>query len=385
MFINYWFIVFASCFFPFFWLCHHAGLRKISLLCACLIFHYRFATAAGVLPIVFLSTLTYLAGISRIKRLQTAVILLCISTLIFYKYAIFLLTQCIGWVNPSLSALLAVSVKQGLLSITPPLAISFFVFEFVHYLVDMQRGKTPIYSLVNFTLFASFWPSVVAGPIKRFEQFIPALMAGCHTVTLDDIKIGLLRVLSGCIKKCVFADNLTGYIDYWHPQFATLALTQRWLLVFAISFRILFDFSGYSDIAIGCARMLGIQLPENFNWPYLAANLQTFWRRWHMSLSSWIRDYIYIPLGGNRSGALHKIKSGILAFLLCGLWHGAGWNFIFWGLYHGIGLLISVNCRWIKSTVISTMMTFIFVSIGWLFFFYPITDATRMVELLVWQ
>src|SRR5205085_4390276 len=128
-------------------------------------------------------------------------------------------------------------------------------------------------------------------------------------------------------------------------QFAGAGLFDRWELLVCIALRILLDFSGYSDIAIGCARLLGIQLPENFNWPYAARNLQEFWHRWHISLSSWIRDYVYIPLGGNRHGLARKALNALTAFALCGLWHGAAWNFVLWGVYHGAGLAISSNYR----------------------------------------
>ena len=215
-------------------------------------------------------------------------------------------------------------------------------------------------------------------------------------VSLIDIQMGMTRIVTGLIKKLVIADNLTGYIEFTQPHFANLHLGQRWLLVLAISMRILFDFSGYTDIAIGLARLMGIKLPENFNWPYLAKNLQDFWQRWHMSLSSWIRDYIYIPLGGNKHGTVRKVFNGIVAFAVCGLWHGAAWNFIVWGLYHGIGLVFVTSSRsytanrftlirmnWL-TTPLAWLITFIYVSIGWLFFFfYPVQEAVTMLCLLV--
>lgn len=395
MFINYWFVVFAVIFFPIFWLCAVPAFRKLWLLLACVVFHYQFAGPAGVIPIIFLGVMTYFAGISNIKLLRVGVIIIAVLALIFYKYTTFLITQIIGIFNENIAQSILASVKQGLLPNAPPLAISFFVFEFVHYLVDVQKGKPPIRSVINFTLFSIFWPSVVAGPVKRFEQFIPAVSAGCRRVSLLDIQVGTMRIVVGLIKKLVIADNLTSYIDFWQPKFAHLPLEKRWILVVLISLRILFDFSGYSDIAIGFARLMGIKLPENFNWPYLATNLQEFWRRWHISLSTWIRDYIYIPLGGNKNGAIRKITNGLIAFAICGLWHGAAWNFIFWGLYHGVGLVIFTkmnsiftrNRFLVKSAVlispISWGITFIYVSIGWLYFFYPVKEASSMVLKLV--
>ena len=154
------------------------------------------------------------------------------------------------------------------------------------------------------------------------------------------------------------------------------------------------DFSGYSDIAIGFGRMLGVRLPENFNWPYLARNLQEFWQRWHISLSLWIRDYIYIPLGGNRHGISRQLLNGLIAFGLCGLWHGAAWNFVLWGIYHGVGLSVCATFRKIpylgrglaqifdKEPATAFVLTQLYTWIGWLFFFYPAAEAWRMVQLL---
>jgi alginate O-acetyltransferase complex protein AlgI len=168
----------------------------------------------------------------------------------------------------------------------------------------------------------------------------------------------------------------------------------RWLVFIGLGFRILLDFSGYSDMAIGFSRMMGVKVPENFNWPYLATGPIEFWRRWHISLSSWIRDYIYIPLGGNRVSLTRKITNGLIAFAVCGLWHGAGWNFIVWGLYHGIG--ITVNNLWnerfghysvyswlrIPNRVFCWSLNIFFVFVGWVIFFYDLPKAMTILRLL---
>lgn len=409
MFINYWFILFIAVFFPIFWFFTNPTFRKTWLLLACMVFHYKFAGPAGVIPIIIIGVLTYFAGIAKSNFFRTLVICLCVLELIFYKYSIFLISQIGGLYDPALAASIIESAKQyAWFPNAPPLAISFFVFEFVHYLVDIQRGKPAIYSVIDFILFSIFWPSVVSGPVKRFEQFLPAVKAGCQKITSTDIQIGLMRITTGLIKKLIIAENLTRYIDFWQPQFAGMALWHRWVLVGVISLRILFDFSGYSDMAIGFARMMGIQLPENFRWPYLATNLQAFWQRWHISLSTWIRDYIYIPLGGSKHGKIRKVTNGVFAFAVCGLWHGAALNFIFWGIYHGIGLIIFAASKTlllenklaltIKSFaennrllthgqyLISSLgwaTTFFYVSIGWLYFFYPMSEANSMLMLLL--
>ena len=228
--------------------------------------------------------------------------------------------------------------------VTIPLGISFFVFEFVHYLVDVYRGHPPTRGARDFAAFAFFWPTMVSGPIKRYEQFIPALHHGIKSQTATDTMLGLIRVVVGFIKKWA-ADNLTGWIDYFEPQLAYHHLAARWIFLFAISARILLDFSGYSDMAIGYARMMGIIVPENFNWPYLARSPIEFWQRWHISLSTWIRDYVYIPLGGNRLGTPRRIVNALAAMVICGLWHGPAWNFAIWGLYHGLGLAATTGLK----------------------------------------
>jgi alginate O-acetyltransferase complex protein AlgI len=169
----------------------------------------------------------------------------------------------------------------------------------------------------------------------------------------------------------------------------------RWFVFTLIALRILMDFSGYSDIAIGLARLLGVKLPENFNWPYAALSIQDFWQRWHISLSSWIRDYVYIPLGGNRHGVGRKIFNGLLAFALCGLWHGPAWHFVIWGVYHGVGLALCANYSsipkfgpWLSALLHRTpvacwISTQLFVWFGWLIFFYPVPEAVRLARLLL--
>jgi alginate O-acetyltransferase complex protein AlgI len=393
LFLTYWFVWFIIFLYPLYWAVRRPIARLLILTVACAIFHTHFAGPAGVLPIIALATLTYLAGLSRQKWACYAVIVLCVLSLVFYKYTKFLCVEVVGSLSPSLRKVL-VQEHSGLTSIAAPLAISFFVFEFVHYLVDVCRGGQSIRNPLYFTLYSIFWPSIVAGPVKRYQDFMPALEAGVRQVNSDDVATGLIRVALGLGKKIV-ADNLTAILAYNTPDFANLDFGWRWAFVVGIAMRILLDFSGYSDMAIGFARMHGIRLMENFNWPYLATSITNFWHRWHISLSTWIRDYIYIAMGGGRCGRLRKIANGLLAFGICGLWHGAGWNFLFWGIYHGVGLAVSANYRSAcgsagaalaaileKYQVIAWLMTMVYVCIGWLFFFYPVGQAWQMVQLL---
>jgi alginate O-acetyltransferase complex protein AlgI len=392
IFVSYWFIVFALIYFPLFWLVRKPRLRLLLLIAGCATFHYHFAGPAGVIPIIVLAALTYLIALTRRSVLCSLGIAMCAVALIFYKYTHFLSIQVVSLASPSAGAAIQSSLAT-MLPAAPPLGISFFAFEFVHYLFEVRRGGAPITNPLHFAAFSVFWPSLVAGPIKRYQQFVPQLAKGACPSS-PDVTIGLMRIASGLLKKGM-ADNLTIWIDYQANQFALLDLQWRWLFFVLLALRIYFDFSGYSDMAIGFARMMGIRLPENFNWPYISASITEFWQRWHISLSSWIRDYIYIPIGGSRHGVPRKIANGLIAFAICGLWHGADWNFLAWGIYHGLGLAINGNYerygglpgRAVAGLMgrvrpLSMVMTFLFVGFGWLMFFYPLPRALHMARLL---
>lgn len=394
IFLSYWFVAFVACFLPVYWLPWPASVRKWLLLVASVVFHGHFAGPAGVLPIVALGVLTYVAGLLRSKFWCIVGIAASVASLLFYKYLRFLCESLLGALVPAWGEA-AWSTAQGWLPGAPPLAISFFAFEFIHYLIEIYRGHEPIRSKVDFSLFAIFWPSIVAGPVKRYAQFVPELEQGAKSVRSDDVMIGFLRLALGLVKKFA-ADNLTAWINYHDDHYAGLSMSMRWLIFGGIALRIVLDFSGYSDMAIGFARMMGMRLPENFWFPYLARSPADFWRRWHISLSSWIRDYIYIPLGGNRMGPIRKVANGLLAFTLCGLWHGAAWNFIVWGLYHGAGLAFTASVPALLGRTgerleigmqrlwpVSWLLTMLFVGVGWLLFFYPLPQAMTMLRLLV--
>jgi alginate O-acetyltransferase complex protein AlgI len=395
LFFTYWFVYFIAALYPVYWLCRWRPARLVILLVACFVFHTHFAGPAGVLPIVVLSVLVYAIGLTRNRWLCALGIVASAVALVFYKYTGFLSTQLLAQIWPNLGhpwTREALWVK----SIIPPLAISFFTFEFIHYLIEISRGGKPMKNPLDFALFTFFWPSIVAGPVKRYNEFLPALYQGVTRVGAQDVAEGLLQVAIGLVKKFT-ADQLTAWLAASYQPFHSGQFDPvwNWCFVIALSLRILLDFSGYSDMAIGFARMHGIALPANFNWPYLAENLADFWRRWHISLSSWIRDYIYIVLGGNRGGTFRKVLNGLTAFAICGLWHGAGWNFLFWGLYHGIGLAVCSTYRRVlgaagirvaglleRHRVLPWGMTMVYVGVGWLFFFYPVKDALRMIRLL---
>lgn len=427
IFNTYWFILFAAATTTLFWVLRRPGLRLWFLAIACVVFHFHFAGPAGMLPIVELGVVTYLLGLTRHRFACAAGIAFNVLALCFYKYTHFFAAEVLGHLSPALGAAMTKYTATGLftpglfapgtaeksgfiqglvavfpalrgLPAAPPLAMSFFAFEFVHYLFEVRRGGEPIRSPLKFTLFSLFFPSLVAGPIKRYGQFLPSLEAGARDVGAEDFAAGFRRIGIGFLKKVVIADNLTVAIDHYVgpyvngtlPMFGAMDHLVRWTVLLMIALQILLDFSGYSDIAIGLARLLGVRIPENFNWPYAALSIQEFWQRWHISLSSWIRDYVYIPLGGNRHGVVRKILNGLIAFGLCGLWHGAAWNFILWGLYHGLGLAICSNYAALpglgprlhallgRRPRLCWLATQLFVALGWLLFFYPAEQAWLM-------
>ncbi|HVW20911.1 MAG TPA: MBOAT family O-acyltransferase [Opitutaceae bacterium] len=390
IFTTYWFLLFAVVAIVVFRALPWAAARQGWLALACAVFHYHFAGPAGVKPIIVLMVLTYFAGLSRRRAACVAAMVACVIALCFYKYSLFLIGSAVAPFSAGLAASLARLATHAMPG-APPLGVSFFTFEFVHYLFEVRRGGEPIRNPVKFLLFAIFFPSLVAGPIKRYAQFLPSLeWASRAPFSADDLAQGLARVGLGFAKKLLIADQLTLYIDQNQPHFGETGLFGRWLLLVAIAFRILMDFSGYSDIAIGCAQILGIRLPENFAWPYGARDLQQFWQRWHMSLTSWIRDYIYIPLGGSRRGWARRVINGLIAFGLCGLWHGAARHYVLWGVYHGVGLGVCATYeRWPvagaavskvfrKEPLAGWVLTQLFSWMGWLLFFYPTAVAVRM-------
>jgi alginate O-acetyltransferase complex protein AlgI len=315
---------------------------------------YRFLLAASwlfymswnpwlVWVIIFTSVIDYAAGLlieaGSTTASRRAWLLLSIVTnlgfLAVFKYTNFFLANGLA-----LSRELGWPVSDWTVRIVLPLGISFHTFQGISYTIDVYRRKIPaVRQFVDFALFVAFFPQLVAGPIVRAVEFLPQ-MATPPRVTPLQLVEGLHWFLLGLFKKVFLADRLAQFAD---PVFAQPwsydATTHHWA-VLAYAAQIYCDFSGYSDMAIGCAKWFGFELPQNFNFPYLAASITDFWRRWHMSLSTWLRDYLYIPLGGNRGGSLRTYVNLLLTMTLCGLWHGANWNFIAWGIYNGVLLTI---------------------------------------------
>jgi alginate O-acetyltransferase complex protein AlgI len=221
-----------------------------------------------------------------------------------------------------------------------PIGISFFTFHAISYVVDVyRRDATAQKSPVHAALYLLLFPQLIAGPIIRYRDIADQLAR--RVVTLDDFAYGVRRFVIGLSKKVLVANVVAGPADkIFAMPAAQLSAAHAWLGIVCYTIQIYFDFSGYSDMAIGLGRMFGFRFPENFRWPYIASSVQEFWRRWHISLSTWFRDYLYIPLGGNRVAPAERYRNLVVVFFLCGLWHGASWNFVVWGLWHGVFLVI---------------------------------------------
>ena len=262
------------------------------------------------------------------------------------------------------------------LDIILPLGISFHTFQSISYVVDVyRREQEPIRDPVDYALFIAFFPQLVAGPIVRAREFF-ADFYNWTPPSAFMLQNGILMILTGFVKKMVLADQFAQIANaYFKDVTSHPGLLAAWGGVVAFSLQIFFDFSGYTDIAIGCAATLGFKFPENFRRPYLAQSITEFWRRWHMSLSKWLRDYLYIPLGGNRNGSWNTYRNLMLTMLLGGLWHGASWNFIIWGGYHGAllslervaGVEVAPKSNFLLA-ITRVIFTFALVTVGWVFF-----------------
>ncbi|MGE0396553.1 MAG: MBOAT family protein [Kofleriaceae bacterium] len=258
-----------------------------------------------------------------------------------------------------------------------PLGISFFTFQAMSYTIDVYRGHfDPSRRWFDFSFSMSFFPHLISGPIVRAAHFMPQLREP-HPLRMEDLHDGVARFSRGFLKKTLLADQFAVCADQIFADPAFFSSPSVWVGVFAYSAQIYYDFSGYTDMAIGLARMFGFHFPENFDHPYLSGNITEFWRRWHISLSTWLRDYLYISLGGNRKGRARTYLNLMLTMLLGGLWHGANWTFVAWGALHGIALAVHklVSERWPEPgplrRAFGMPITFVFVTLCWVFFRSP--------------
>jgi alginate O-acetyltransferase complex protein AlgI len=330
---------------------------------------------------------------SQNKRLGLGIgITINLLVLAIFKYADFF------YQSANFLALLTTKHNPSwVVNIILPLGISFFTFEFIHYLFEIYRGKQPIKSFVLFALFAAFFPTQIAGPIKRYPDF-EAQMLSFPKLELKYFDEGIPLIIIGLAKKILLADNLATFVQMGLALPQAYGSLETWLFAYAFAFQIYFDFSGYTDIARGSSMLFGYHIPINFNLPYIANNMSNFWHRWHISLSTWLRDYLFIPLGGSRGGGAQINRNLFWTMTLGGLWHGASWNFVVWGIFHGLALIVhrefarlKESISWLKIAVdsklgnfISTVITFHVVCIGWIFFRETnIATAFGMVKKMV--
>ena len=253
-----------------------------------------------------------------------------------------------------------------------PVGLSFFIFQALSYVIDVYKGEVAAQrNIFKFSLYISLFPQLIAGPIVRYRTVCDEIEE--RTISIDDIYEGIFRFVLGLSKKVIVADCLGCAVDsIWKLSLSELTTPLAWSAAFLYTLQIYFDFSGYSDMAIGLGRMMGFHFLENFTQPYTASNISEFWRRWHISLSSFLRDYLYIPLGGNRGGTFNTYRNLCIVFLLCGLWHGAAWNFVVWGAYHGVFQVIErvlkAKCNFHMKGIGGRIITFFIVMIGWVMF-----------------
>ena len=296
------------------------------------------------------------------KAILTIGVISNLTLLGYFKYSDFFIQNINATFNTNIS----------LINLALPLAISFFTFQQIAYLVDSYRAETKEYDFINYAVFVTFFPQLIAGPIVHHKEMMPQFANNIKsTINYENITRGLYIFSIGLFKKVVIADTFAVFATAGFDVASTLSFYEAWAASLSYTFQLYFDFSGYTDMAIGLALLFNIVLPINFNSPYKALNIQDFWRRWHMTLSRFLRDYIYIPLGGNRKGYFITYQNLMLTFIIGGLWHGAAWTFVFWGFLHG--LAISIHRLWINAGLrlwnwLAWFITFNFINITWVFF-----------------
>lgn len=322
---------------------------------------------------IFTGFVNWIAGFVM-ERGRYRKCLLC-STLLFnfsilgiFKYYNFFAESLVDLFN-----LFHLSANVVFLNVVLPVGISFYTFQVSGYIIDVYKGKQQaVRDIWHFFAFLSFFPQLVAGPIEQAEHLLPQLKRQNH-FDYGYAASGMRLILWGLMKKMLLADNCGDVADMIFDDYASCSMLELWMGAIFFSFQIYGDFSGYTDMAIGSARLFGIQLTKNFNAPYLSTSIPDFWRNWHISLMVWFRNYVYIPLGGNKLGTLKKWRNVFTVFLLSGLWHGAGWTYVMWGFYHA-ALFIPYSWKKLREErtgvwkVVQFVITFLLVCIGWIIF-----------------
>ncbi len=333
-------VVFLFRFLPLFFLLYYLvpeRMKNVILFLGSLIF-YAWGEPVYVLLMLFSTVVDYVHGrlLERLRGKRAARLVVLSSVLInlavlcFFKYADFLIQ--------SVNAVFG--TKLPLFGLGLPIGISFYTFQTMSYTIDVYRGQAKMQrNLLDFGVYVTMFPQLIAGPIVKYRDVEESLHH--RKITIFDVSEGLKRFCAGLGKKVLLANNigeLWAYVSGLDPR--GMSMLTAWLGILGFGFQIYFDFSGYSDMAIGLGRMLGFRFPENFNYPYIASSVTEFWRRWHISLGSWFREYVYFPLGGNRKGLPRQLFNILVVWMLTGIWHGAGWNFLLWGLWFAFALML---------------------------------------------
>ncbi|MEM6451097.1 MAG: MBOAT family protein [Cyanobacteria bacterium P01_D01_bin.105] len=384
IFTEFRFFLFFALVFGVYWALRSNGWRKGWILLCSYAFYgawdWRF------LSLIIGSTLVdYVVGLNLVKTDDRKTrrnwlmlsLLVNLGALAFFKYAGFFVDSAVG-----LFDFVGLPVNSVTLSIVLPVGISFYTFQTLSYSLDIYAGKLePKKSLLDLATFVAFFPQLVAGPIVRAADFLPQLDVA-RSFSQVNLRACLTLFMVGFFKKACVSDNLAPMVDKYFADPGAYDALSSWIGVLSYTVQIYCDFSGYSDMAIACAGLLGYELCENFNFPYFASSITDFWRRWHISLSTWLKDYLYIPLGGNRGGQLFTYRNLLLTMVLGGLWHGAAWTFVVWGAMHGGALVAHKEwSKWTKNrqqplfvltqhkwALIYWALTFYWVCITWVFF-----------------
>lgn len=350
------------------------------------LFFYAWGEPVYILLMMFSICMDFFLGLwlervrqnrDRAKKVLVLAVVLNVALLAFFKYADFFVDN--------LNAVTGLAIPS--LNIPLPIGISFYTFQAMSYLIDLYRGDVPVQrSIVAFGTYVSLFPQLIAGPIVRMRTVVGELAD--RRESFDDFSIGVKRFVAGLGKKVLIANTLG---EVWSQVSAMepdgLPVLTAWIGVLAYTFQIYFDFSGYSDMAIGLGRMFGFHFLENFDYPYISKSIAEFWRRWHISLSSWFKEYVYIPLGGNRKGLSKQIRNILIVWLLTGFWHGASWNFVVWGLYFGVLLILEklFLLRLLQKlpSFFQHAYTMLLVVLGWaVFAFDSLGDGLQFIRAL---
>jgi alginate O-acetyltransferase complex protein AlgI len=350
---------------------------KNALLLLASLFFYAWGEFHYVVLLLISILVNYAFGIFIEKSPRK---LLMISIAVFINLALLCYFKYSNFLVENLNSLLSLNIENKKIHL--PIGISFFTFHAISYLVDIYRGKCHSQkNIFSLALYISFFPQLVAGPIVRYNFVERYLGARHHNFFFA--AYGIRRFIIGLGKKVIIANPLGEIADViFNSPVADVSQTVAWIGIVCYSLQIYFDFSGYSDMAVGLARIFGFKFPENFNYPYVSRSIKEFWRRWHMSLSAWFRDYVYIPLGGNRVALSRQYFNLVLVFFLCGLWHGASWNFIIWGMFHGVFLVLErVIPSFNVPRILQNFYAIFVVMIGWVFFrSYDLTQSISYLQ-----